>query len=144
MNVKDLADEPPYYLKGVSRYMWRRLVPFLKQNTNANEMDRMLVEALLENYQILRQSYESINKSGPQYEVYDYLYDDNNKLISKTLKAIKKNPAVDNLDKATKNIRAISSELSLTPFSRSELLKISQENQPKQDIGKEMKEFLGS
>ena len=124
--------------------MWRRLVPFLKQNTNANEMDRMLVEALLENYQILRQSYESINKSGPQYEVYDYLYDDNNKLISKTLKAIKKNPAVDNLDKATKNIRAISSELSLTPFSRSELLKISQENQPKQDIGKEMKEFLES
>ncbi len=124
--------------------MWRRLVPFLKQNTNANEMDRMLVEALLENYQILRQSYESINKSGPQYEVYDYLYDDNNKLISKTLKAIKKNPAVDNLDKATKNIRTISSELGLTPLSRSELLKISQENQPKQDIGKEMKEFLGS
>lgn len=124
--------------------MWRRLVPFLKQNTNANEMDRMLVEALFDNYQILRQSYESINKSGPQYEVYDYLYDDNNKLISKTLKAIKKNPAVDNLDKATKNIRAISSELGLTPLSRSELLKISQENQPKQDIGKEMKEFLGS
>ena len=124
--------------------MWRRLVPFLKQNTNANEMDRMLVEALFDNYQILRQSYESINKSGPQYEVYDYLYDDNNKLISKNLKAIKKNPAVDNLDKATKNIRAISSELGLTPLSRSELLKISQENQPKQDIGKVMKEFLGS
>lgn len=124
--------------------MWRRLVPFLKQNTNANEMDRMLVEALFDNYQILRQSYESINKSGPQYEVYDYLYDDNNKLISKNLKAIKKNPAVDNLDKATKNIRAISSELGLTPLSRSELLKISQENQPKQDIGQVMKEFLGS
>lgn len=98
---------------------------FLKHNTNANEMDRMLVEALFDNYQILRQSYESINKSGPQYEVYDYLYDDNNKLISKTLKAIKKNPAVDNLDKATKNIRSISSELGLTPLSRSELLKIS-------------------
>ena len=124
--------------------MWRRLVPFLKHNTNANEMDRMLVEALFDNYQILRQSYESINKSGPQYEVYDYLYDDNNKLISKTLKAIKKNPAVDNLDKATKNIRSISSELGLTPLSRSELLKISQENQPKQDIGKEMKEYLGA
>lgn len=123
--------------------MWRRLVPFLKQNTNANEMDRMLVEALFDNYQILRQSYESINKSGPQYEVYDYLYDANNKLISKDLKAIKKNPAVDNLDKATKNIRAISSELGLTPLSRSELIKISEDNKPKKDIGKELKEYLG-
>lgn len=143
MKIKDLSDEPPYYLKGVSRYMWRRLVPFLKQNTNANEMDRMLVEALFDNYQILRQSYESINKSGPQYEVYDYKYDDNNKLISKDLKAIKKNPAVDNLDKATKNIRAISSELGLTPLSRSELIKISEDNKPKKDIGKELKEYLG-
>ena len=31
VKIKDLADEPPYYLKGVSRYMWRRLVPFLKR-----------------------------------------------------------------------------------------------------------------
>lgn len=144
MKIKDLPNEPPKYLAGVSRYMWRRIVPLLKENTAANEMDKALVEALCDNYKILRDSYESIKEFGSQYAIYEYIYDNDDRVIDKHLKAIKKNPAVDNLDKATKNIRSISSELGLTPLSRSELLKISQENQPKQDIGKEMKEYLGA
>lgn len=142
MKIKDLPNEPPKYLAGVSRYMWRRIVPLLKENTAANEMDKALVETLCDNYKILRDSYESIKEFGSQYAIYEYIYDNDDRVIDKHLKAIKKNPAVDNLDKATKNIRAISTELGLTPQSRSEMLKIKDDDSTGEDINEQMKAYM--
>ncbi|WP_080468966.1 phage terminase small subunit P27 family [Lactiplantibacillus plantarum] len=133
MKIKDLPDSPPKYMEGISRYMWRRIVPMLKDNSFANEMDKTLVEALCDNYFVLRSSAKSISKHGAQFEVFDYSTDSKGKVIHKELKAIKKNPAVDSLDKATKNIRAISSELGLTPQSRAELLKLGDPDDDDED-----------
>ncbi|MYV00131.1 phage terminase small subunit P27 family [Lactiplantibacillus plantarum] len=133
MKIKDLPDEPPKYMEGIARYMWRRIVPMLKENSFANEMDKTLVEALCYNYRALRDSAKSIDEHGTQFETFDYFTDDDGNIVNKELKAIKKNPAVDSLDKATKNIRAISSELGLTPQSRAELLKLSDSDDDDED-----------
>lgn len=133
MKIKDLPDEPPKYMEGIARYMWRRIVPMLKDNSFANEMDKTLVEALCDNYFVLRSSSKSISEHGAQFETFDYFTDDDGKVTGKELKSIKKNPAVDSLDKATKNIRAISSELGLTPQSRADLLKLSDPDDDDED-----------
>lgn len=119
--VKKISDTPPTYFGGIARYMWRRIVPLLNEQYDVNLLDRTLIESLCINYQIFRDSYESIKKNKTQYITENGL--------------IKSNTAVSDIDKASKNIKAACDALGMTPKSRSELLNLPKVVEENEDDG---------
>ncbi|MBC9118642.1 phage terminase small subunit P27 family [Fructobacillus fructosus] len=111
MANNNLSASPPDYLGGTARYLWRRIVPILIEQYSVQKLDRTIVESLCINYQIMRLSYESIKEHGTQYVTDNGL--------------IKSNPAVSDIDKATKNLRSACDSLGMTPTARAELLSIT-------------------
>ena len=125
MDVKNLPNEPPYYLKGTARYMWRRIVPKIKEQAFVNELNKTIVEAFCINYQLMREAYDSLREDGMHFQ---------------TENGWKKNPAVQFLDVSSKNLRAIGAELGLTPMSRAKILEIPIEGETK-DLTETLKEL---
>ncbi|MGK9299605.1 phage terminase small subunit P27 family [Melissococcus plutonius] len=123
--TKELPNLPPDYLGGTARYMWRRLVPLIKENPIVSELDKTMVESFCVNYQTMRLAYESIKEDGAIYT---------------TESGMKKNPAVQVLDLASKNLRSIGAELGLTPASRAKLLESSEDEPDNSSIIESMKE----
>lgn len=108
VSKKELSNTPPDYLTKNARYMWRRLVPLLKENSITNSLDKTMIESFCINYHTLRMGYDSVAKDGVIYVTESG--------------TIKKNPATQVIDLASKNLRAIGAELGLTPMSRAKLL----------------------
>lgn len=125
MELKNLPDEAPSYLRGSARYIWRRIVPKIKTQEFVNELDRTMVETFCINYQMMREAYESIKKEGQS---------------SKTNTGWKKNPALQVLDVSSKNLRSIGTELGLTPMGRAGILDIPVEEE-KQNMEEVLKEI---
>lgn len=125
MEMKKLPHEPPYYLTGTARYMWRRIVPKIQEQAFVNELDKTMIESFCINYQLLREAYDSLKEEGMHYQ---------------TENGWKKNPALQVLDASSKNLRAIGAELGLTPMSRAKILEIPIEGETK-DITETLKEL---
>ncbi|EMF0060375.1 phage terminase small subunit P27 family [Enterococcus hirae] len=125
MKIENLPNEPPYYLKGTARSMWRRIVPKIKEQEFVNELDRTMVETFCINYQLMREAYDSLKEEGMHFQ---------------TENGWKKNPAVQVLDVSSKNLRAIGAELGLTPVSRAKILEIPIEGETK-DLTETLKEL---
>lgn len=132
MAKNNLSSSPPEYLGGTARYLWRRIVPMLAEQYDVQKLDRTIVESLCINYQIMRMSYESIKKNGTQYATEGGL--------------IKPNPAVSDVDKASKNLRSACDALGMTPRGRAELLSISvdDDEDDQEDLNAMMKKLGGS
>lgn len=109
--IKKISESPPRYFGGKARYMWQRVVPILNKQLSVNDLDRTLIESLCVNYQIFRDSYDSIKDNGTQYFTENGL--------------IKSNTAVADIDRASKNIKAACDSLGMTPKSRSDLLNLA-------------------
>ncbi|CAK1233745.1 Phage terminase [Fructobacillus fructosus] len=131
MANNNLSASPPDYLGGTARYLWRRIVPILIEQYDVQNLDRTIVESLCINYQIMRLAYESIKENGTQYLTDSGL--------------IKPNPAVSDIDKASKNLRSACDALGMTPKGRSELLAITVDDDEtnQADIEEMMKELTG-
>ncbi|KRN77487.1 phage terminase small subunit P27 family [Weissella minor] len=109
--TKGISDEPPRYLKGEARNLWKRLVPVLKENFDVQLLDKTIIESICINYEILRRSYDEINSEDG---VGIHYWSESGML--------KSNPAITDIDRASKNIKAGCEALGMTPKARAELL----------------------
>lgn len=123
--IKDLPDEPPKYLKGTARYMWRRLVPLIKSDPTVNEMDKTMVEAFCINYQMMRNAYDHVIEKDAVTAAYKTVVNPvTGKVIGTDFVGYKVNPSVKILDSSSTKLKALGSELGLTPKGRAELLEL--------------------
>lgn len=120
-DLNKLPTQPPYYLKSYARSMWTRVVPFLNSTEVIKQPDRALVEAFCINYQLLRDSYNSIAEDGIQVKVYGIEKNKEGEIINKVLVGFKQNPAVKSIDSASVKINSLGSQLGLSPSARAEL-----------------------
>ena len=132
---KELPDNPPDYLKGTARYMWRRLVPLIKQDPVVNEMDKTMVEAFCANYQLMRNAYKHIQEEGAVNKAYKTNINPvTGEIINRDFTGFKRNPSTQILDAATNKLKALGNELGLTPQSRAELLALSPDDDDDESI----------
>lgn len=109
----------PNHLKGEAKNLWETLAPVLNETGYVISVDSSSVETLVMNYQMLREAYESVKKVGIVYEAGEKLF---------------KNPAVSIIDSATKVIKAVGSDLGLSPQSRTTLIDMAQSEDEGEDL----------
>lgn len=118
-----LSTTPPKYMKATGRSMWTRLMPLIGESLLEN--DRALVESYCFNYQLLRESYDNIQKNDIQYPLYRIVMTPKGDIIDPHhFEGYKPNPAVKTLDSATSKLDSLGKQLGLSPQSRAELAKL--------------------
>lgn len=127
--MQSLQVTPPAELLGAGRRAYSVIVKQLNQSDLIKQIDIHLVIELCKQIQISRTAYEDIYKpdqnghvNGIQTAIYKPVQDSSGQILQTEFVGFKRNPAVDTLDKATKNIRSLSSELGMSPSSRASLL----------------------
>lgn len=104
----------PRFLESSAKYFYEQLAKNLVDYKLVKNLDQTLLVSMAINYQLLKESYEDVQKNG-QTQINDQ-------------GLIKKNPAIDTIDKATKNIKALANELGMSPTSRAKIINDVQEN----------------
>lgn len=141
--AKDLSNTPPEYLKKHARYMWRRIVPLIKQDPNVNNMDRTMIEAFCVNYHLMRNAYEHIQENGAVKESYKTVVNPvTGETIATDFTGYKKNPSAQILDSATAKLQKLGNELGLTPQSRAELMEIKSSDESNKNQAEVLKNFF--
>lgn len=139
-----LSTTPPAYLDNDASRVWRRIVPYLKENSNVTNADKTLVEAFCINYQEMRDAYQKLRDKGALIKITETkLNPKTGAIVATDFLGYKKNPAVGIIDSATKNLKMIGNELGLSPKSRGELMQLP--NAPKKEAGSvedQMKDFF--
>lgn len=144
VNDVKLSRTPPAYLGRQAKVVWRRLVPFLEENTPVKRIDSGLVEQYASQYEIYRNAYKHIQENGEVQEIYKTLQDQTGKIIGRDSMGYKRNPMTQIYDSAVKNLTKLGAELGLSPKSRSDLLKLSlDDHKDERSVADRMKEFLG-
>lgn len=113
-DLDQLQITPPKALQGRARYMYEQLAPELVNSSWVKNLDLQIVVSLCMSYQMLYNGYDDINENGQVYMTDNGM--------------IKKNPSVDVVNNAIKNIKTLSSELGLTPASRAALFNVEDED----------------
>lgn len=76
VNNGQLSRTPPAYLGMQAKVVWRRLVPFLEENTPVKRIDSGLMEQYASQYEIYRNAYEHIQENGADSRIRtDYKYE---------------------------------------------------------------------
>lgn len=114
-DLESLQSSPPKILQGRARYMYQQITPELVNSSWVKNLDLQIVVSLCMSYQMLYDGYDDINENG------QVCMTDNG--------MIKKNPSVDVVNNAIKNIKTLSSELGLTPASRATLFNVEDEDE---------------
>ncbi|MCV3320803.1 phage terminase small subunit P27 family [Pediococcus ethanolidurans] len=120
--------------------MWRMITDeLLTKKSILKDVDVSMVESYCMSYQIFRDSYENIQKDKAVTQLYEIALDgngdpivDENGKFQRNYKGNKRNPAVNNLNDAIKNMKTIGAELGLSPSSRAELLPKQSKNEAKE------------
>ncbi|WP_461241100.1 phage terminase small subunit P27 family [Paucilactobacillus sp. N302-9] len=133
-NIDELRTSPPKILKGTARYVWRRIVPLLKQMGYVRATDRDTIELLCMNVEMYHRAYKSIEEDGIQQPIYRSLQNSAGEKIGTDFVGYKKNPAVQTLDSATAKIKSLSETLGLTPASRAQLLTLVDDSEDSESL----------
>ncbi|WP_282803951.1 phage terminase small subunit P27 family [Secundilactobacillus kimchicus] len=137
-----LTKEPPSYLKGIARNMWRRIVPLLLDNPIVNQQDKTLVEDFCVNYQLMRDAYIHVQENGQVSAVYHTTVSPvDGKVVAKDFVGYKRNPSTQIIDAASTKLKQVGAELGLSPKSRAELLQLGDDDSGG-DIEEQIKEFM--
>ncbi|MCV3315433.1 phage terminase small subunit P27 family [Pediococcus ethanolidurans] len=120
--------------------MWRMITDeLLTKKSILKDVDVSMVESYCMSYQIFRDSFENIQKDKAVTQLYEIALDgngdpivDENGKFQRNYKGNKRNPAVNNLNDAIKNMKTIGAELGLSPSSRAELLPKQSKNEAKE------------
>lgn len=124
-DMDSLQVTPPKELQGIARYLWTQLVPILNEQKYIKQADKSIVEMLCMQYELARRSYKDIQDNGTVKPVFRTVVNPvTGEVISKDFTGYKRNPSTQILDAATNKIKALSTELGLSPESRASLLKI--------------------
>lgn len=141
-NVRALTKEPPSYLKGIARNMWRRIVPMLLENPVVNQLDKTLVEDFCVNYQLMRDAYIHVQENGAVSAVYHTTVSPvTGEIVAKDFAGYKRNPSTQIIDAASNKLKQIGAELGLSPKSRAELLEIGTDEDDPVNIEDAIKQF---
>ncbi|MCD2137181.1 phage terminase small subunit P27 family [Salinicoccus halitifaciens] len=111
-DFEKIQTTPPVYLNKTAKAEWRRITPLLNDLPISN-LDRTSIATYCNLYSIYRELEEEINETGEMINTY---------FADGTLKERKANPAIHEMLKVTKEIRAISAELGMTINSRMKLI----------------------
>ena len=142
-NKHKIPDEPPSYMTGTAKYLWRKLVPVLKTESNIQFQDKTLIEALCINYQLMRNAYADIMENGSVKAAYRTVTNPTNgEIVATDFTGYKRNPSTQIFDSATAKIKSISKDLGMTPQSRAELLDLSKDDDNGDSV-KKLKELFG-
>lgn len=145
-DMQPMQVTPPKHLNGVARYAWTQIVDQLNSKGWLKETDKSVLELLCVQLQVYRDAYEHIfvgkpNKDGErkpegtQTAIYGVVQDSSGKIIARPFIGYKANPAVSNLDKASKMIKSLSETLGLTPQARATLLSLAKPDKPHESLG---------
>lgn len=141
-DYEPLSKRVPFSLRG-SKYatdMWRLIISeLLEKKPILKAVDISMVESYCISYQIFRDSFENIQKDKAVTQLYEIALDGNGDPIvdehgkyQRNYKGNKRNPSVNNLNDAIKNMKTIGAELGLSPSSRAELLPKQKKNETKE------------
>jgi P27 family predicted phage terminase small subunit len=140
-NNGHLPASPPDYLGRVAKACWRKIVPYLESTSRVQRIDVALVEQYCTEYEMYRMAYQDVGQHGIQRAIYRTLQDNTGAKIGKDFVGYRKNPAVTTMNDALKQLKAIGSQLGLSPKARQELMQIAS-HEKKDDTISAMKKFF--
>ncbi len=114
----ELTESAPSWLDAVAKREWNRIIPLLKQNSPVSDLDTSLIATHCALYSTIISCTKNINENG---------------LVVETKSGLKQSPYYMARNKAIIDIRAIDSQLGLSPISRVrlEVHKAAAEETPK-------------
>lgn len=148
-DVDDLKITPPSYFSELAGEMWKIVVPVLQKMQTVKQTDHAIVEAFCINYEQLINAYKDIQEHGQVQGIWktvvlptgEALRDDDGK-PRRDFQGFKRNPSTQILDAATAKLKALASELGLTPTSRASLINMLADKTENVDVATAMKQFF--
>lgn len=149
-DVDELKMTPPQYFSDNAAEMWQSVIPILRKMQTVKATDQAIVVAFCITYEQLITAYKDIQEHGQVQGIWktivlptgEVLKDEKGK-PRKDFQGYKRNPSTQILDNATAKLKALASELGLTPASRASLINMLSDRGDKDvDVGKAMKEFF--
>ena len=104
----ELGNKAPDWLSGRALTEWNRIVPYLKQNTPVSELDRSLLATYCKLYSVVQTCNTDITKHGLV-------------ITNKDNGSKKKNPYIEIMSTAIKDMKAIANDLGMTISSRARM-----------------------
>lgn len=117
-----LKKTAPSYLGTTASATWRRIVPFLNAHADVIDVDSNLVELFCTQYEIYRNSYESIKTLGATYAVTNVKQSSKGEQLGEEI-VYKRNPATQVASDASNQMMKIAASFGLTPKARQQLFK---------------------
>lgn len=139
-NNGHLPANPPAYLGTLAKSCWRKVIPYLESTSRVERIDTALVEQYCTEYELYRIAYEDVGKNGIQSKLFKSVQNSAGEIIGKDFTGFRRNPAVSTMNDALKQLKAIGSQLGLSPKARQELMQIA--SQKKDDTISAMKKFF--
>ncbi|MFT8879246.1 MAG: phage terminase small subunit P27 family [Oenococcus sp.] len=140
-NGGHLSKTAPAYLGEQAKATWRKIVPFLEEESKVKRIDSGLVEMYCTQYEIYRNSYQHIQEHDEVQAIYRSIQDSSGAIIGTDFVGYRRNPSTQIYSDAIAKLTKIGSELGLSPKSRNELMQIA-DTDDKQDVGQSIKTFF--
>jgi P27 family predicted phage terminase small subunit len=145
INHGKLSRTPPDYLGRQAKIAWRKIVPFLEEQSNVKRPDSNLVEMYATQYEIYRNAYKHIRDHHEVQAIYKTVQNAAGEKIGTDFVGYKRNPMTSIYDSAIKNLAKVGSELGLSPKSRAELMEIiPDEKKNEGSVADQLKEFFAN
>lgn len=148
-DVDDLNIEAPSYFSNFAKSIWKKTVPILQTMKTVKKTDMAIVEAFCLNYEIMVNAYQDIQEHGQIQAIFKTVQLSTGEVLQdkdgnpkKDFQGYKRNPSTQIFDTATAKIKALASELGLTPTSRASLINALSNPRDDVDLEEAMKEFF--
>lgn len=132
-DLEPIATNPPDELHGAGRYMWTYLIPEIKKMDQLKKVDRSTMESYCEQFTIYREAMKDVNEHGISTAIYKTVMNQVTGEKTTDFVGYKKNPAVSIISDATRNMKALASELGFTPQSRAAIMQIMKDTDKETD-----------
>lgn len=148
-NVDDLKMTPPPYFSDLASTVWKTVIPVLKKMETVKQTDSAIVEAFCINYEQMVTAYKDIQEHGQVQGIWKTVVLPTGEVLEdekgnprKDFQGFKRNPSTQILDAATAKLKALASELGLTPTSRASLINMLADKTESVDVATAMKQFF--
>jgi len=141
-NLPKLQTVKPKLIKGTGAgKIWDRISPYLRKSDMVKNADLTTIVMLCTEIEIYQRAYKNILDKDIQQPIYRTVQDASGKKIGTDYCGDKKNPAVNTMDAAIRQIRGLCSDLGLTPASRAKLISLATDDE---DGGPSLDELLNN
>lgn len=148
-DVDDLKMTPPPYFSDLASTVWKTVIPVLKKMETVKQTDSAIVEAFCINYEQMVTAYKDIQEHGQVQGIWKTVVLPTGEVLEdekgnprKDFQGFKRNPSTQILDAATAKLKALASELGLTPTSRASLINMLADKTESVDVATAMKQFF--